>query len=422
MIINDMINPSMPQSVTSMPINMTAMVVVILAFVGLEYFGPDFSTLTKATILLSVVSGTIMILEGVFSSPFRRASTGIDWASKASYAPKRVTIKLLGFVITLLLVAIFYWLLPEYRGRWYSRYYQFLTTFLPWIVVLAVPYFFVVDRVMVDPHDGYAQVGYLFLGKFKDIDRSKIKQHLLGWMVKGYFLPLMFVELLKKIEYFSDLGAPVYLSDVKELYDFLYSAIFGIDLLWVTVGYLVSMRIFDTHIRSTESTVVGWTVALVCYQPFWSLFERQYLRYDSGNPWGEWFEENSVGYAVWACLIIICLIIYLWATVSFGLRFSNLTHRGIITNGPYRFCKHPAYVSKNVAWWLITMPFMPSEGVLEAVRHSLLLLGLNIIYYLRARTEEKHLSQDGVYVAYAEYVDKHGIFRWLPKNPWSKST
>lgn len=68
------------------------------------------------------------------------------------------------------------------------------------------------------------------------------------------------------------------------------------------------------------------------------------------------------------------------------------------------------------------MPFMPSWGVLEAVRHSLLLLGLNIIYYLRARTEEKHLSQDEVYVAYAAYIDTHGIFRWLPKNLRSTST
>lgn len=412
----------MPQSATSMPINITAMVMVVLGFVGLEYYGSGLSTLTKAIILMAVMAGTILTLEGFFLRPIGRASTGIDWTSKAPYAPKRVAIKLLGFAITLLSLAIFYWLLPEYRGRWYSRYYQFLTTILPWMIVLAVPYFFVVDRVMVDPYDGYAKVGYLFVGKFKDFDGSKIKQHVLGWMVKGYFLPLMFVELLKKIDYFSDLGIPIQLSNVRDLYDFLYSAIFGIDLLWVTVGYLISMRIFDTHIRSTESTMVGWTVALVCYQPFWSFFEKQYLRYDSGNPWGEWFEENSVGYALWACLIIICLIIYLWATLSFGLRFSNLTHRGIITNGPYRFCKHPAYVSKNVAWWLITMPFMPSWGVLEAVRHSLLLLGLNIIYYLRARTEEKHLSQDEVYVAYAAYIDTHGIFRWLPKNLRSTST
>ena len=39
-------------------------------------------------------------------------------------------------------------------------------------------------------------------------------------------------------------------------------------------------------------------------------------------------------------------------------RFSNLTHRGIITNGPYRYSKHPAYLAKNLSWWLVSMPFM----------------------------------------------------------------
>ena len=38
----------------------------------------------------------------------------------------------------------------------------------------------------------------------------------------------------------------------------------------------------------------------------------------------------------------------------FSFRFSNLTHRGIITSGPYRFTKHPSYVSKNIAWSFVS--------------------------------------------------------------------
>jgi protein-S-isoprenylcysteine O-methyltransferase Ste14 len=44
--------------------------------------------------------------------------------------------------------------------------------------------------------------------------------------------------------------------------------------------------------------------------------------------------------------------IYAWATVAFGLRFSNLTYRGVLTNGPYAFTRHPAYLSKNAFWWM----------------------------------------------------------------------
>ncbi len=54
--------------------------------------------------------------------------------------------------------------------------------------------------------------------------------------------------------------------------------------------------------------------------------------------------------------------VYAWATVAFGFRFSNLTDRGIITNGPYAWTKHPAYVSKNLFWWFAVLPFFAVTG------------------------------------------------------------
>ena len=101
----------------------------------------------------------------------------------------------------------------------------------------------------------------------------------------------------------------------------------------------------------------------------------------------------------------------------FGARFSNLTHRGIITNGPYRWTKHPAYVVKNLSWWMISVPFMAQGAPDEVLRHCLLLLGLNGIYALRAKTEEWHLSRDADYVAYALWLEAHGMFRWIRHLP-----
>ncbi len=96
----------------------------------------------------------------------------------------------------------------------------------------------------------------------------------------------------------------------------------------------------------------------------------------------------------WAAAIIALTVIYALCTVSFGLRFSNLTHRGIITDGPYRFTKHPAYLAKNLSWWLISVPFVSEQGWGAALRNCMLLALLNLIYYARARTEERHLSRD----------------------------
>jgi hypothetical protein len=37
----------------------------------------------------------------------------------------------------------------------------------------------------------------------------------------------------------------------------------------------------------------------------------------------------------------------------------------------------------------------------------------NFIYFMRARTEERHLSRDPVYVEYALWMNDHGALRFL---------
>ena len=98
---------------------------------------------------------------------------------------------------------------------------------------------------------------------------------------------------------------------------------------------------------------------------------------------------------IWAAILIFLTAIYAWATVAFGLRFSNLTYRGVLTNGPYRFTRHPAYLSKNLYWWFATMPFIATTGSLtDSVRNTVLLGLVSAVYYWRAKTEEKHLSAE----------------------------
>jgi protein-S-isoprenylcysteine O-methyltransferase Ste14 len=105
----------------------------------------------------------------------------------------------------------------------------------------------------------------------------------------------------------------------------------------------------------------------------------------------------------------------------FGTRFSNLTHRGILTNGPYRWTKHPAYIAKNLAFWLTFIPFIVSQNIGDSIRRCVLLGLLNYVYYLRAKTEEANLSTDPVYAQYSEWMKEHGIFRWL-RRPKSASS
>ena len=200
----------------------------------------------------------------------------------------------------------------------------------------------------------------------------------------------------------------------RTFYEFGYYYVFLADVAISCVGYLISLRLFDTHLRWAEPTVAGWVTALMCYQPFWGLFGRLYFDYTRENfAWGPWLQNNPILYYIWGSTILALYIIYLSATIVFGCRFSNLTHRGILTNGPYRWTKHPAYIAKNLAYWLTFVPFIISESLWDSIRRSAALLLVNGIYYARAKTEEAHLSQDPAYVQYKNWIARHGIFRWL---------
>jgi protein-S-isoprenylcysteine O-methyltransferase Ste14 len=345
----------------------------------------------------------------------RRASTGLE-ATRWSPSWARSLTKFAGLLGSLGFVALLYWLFPEYHGDFYARYYELLRLILPPWILLALPYFYWVDARMPKPHDAYWQLGRILLLQWRDarVDQARVWNHLLGWLVKGFFLPLMFTYLCNNLDRFLHFNFEN-LTAFQFIYDFLFEFLFFIDVGLATLGYLVSLRLTDTHLRSTEPSMLGWAVAILCYQPFWSLFDKQYLAYGNGYTWGQWLWDTPWLYGLWGCAILVLTGIYAWSTVCFGARFSNLTHRGIITHGPYRFTKHPAYLTKVLAYWMISVPFLiGADGSLaDTLRHCSLLLLLGGIYFLRARTEEAHLSHDPDYRSYAEWIAVHGLFARL---------
>ncbi len=342
-----------------------------------------------------------------------RRMRGLAAADELASAPlrtlslRRVALRLLGFAGTLALVAAGYWLFPEYRAGFYQPYWQFLETLAPCVILVPL-YFLWADTRARTPEDEFLQFGRLLTGGTSGVDAAVIRRHLLGWTVKAFFLPLMTVYLAEEFNFLYGLVRLLNLSAFTR-YDAWFHLCYAIDLLFCVIGYTATTRLLDSHMRSVEPTLAGWLVALICYQPFYSLLGRSYLQYEGSVTWDVWLNplpqlRDGVGIA-----IIVLSVIYAVSTVAFGLRFSNLTHRGIITGGPYRFTKHPAYLSKNLSWWLISVPFAWNDGALSAVRHCVLLLLLNGVYFLRARTEERHLSRDPAYVAYALWINHHGF-------------
>lgn len=75
--------------------------------------------------------------------------------------------------------------------------------------------------------------------------------------------------------------------------------------------------------------ITGWAAALSCYPPFVYSVLDAYCTYNSPqNAWGFYLKDAPRWlFWMWGSTILILSTIYSWATVAFGMRFSNLTNR-----------------------------------------------------------------------------------------------
>ena len=167
-----------------------------------------------------------------------------------------------------------------------------------------------------------------------------------------------------------------------------YDIIFAVDCGWALFGYASESRWLGNKTRSVEPTAFGWLVCLACSPPFNPVLGT-YLPLENGPQ----LISTETGHLWLRGATVFLFAIYAAATVSFGFKFSNLTNRGIVTRGPYRFVRHPAYLCKCMAWWLEHIPTM-------TLTKSFFLTLLCGVYALRAWTEERHLGMDPEYREY----------------------
>ncbi len=355
----------------------------------------------------------------------RNASTGIDWSLKRSLAEtlETVIVKLAGYWVTWLLLACFYGLMRYYwNGAYVFAMDIFTKAILP-LIALSIPYCIWVDSHMVDPRkDAVWHFGNMIAGR-AEYDPEQVKHHLRNWTVKGFFTAFMISILPGGWEYIVWLDFANIWGNPVQVAMGLITIMFLVDVQLATVGYLVTAKPLDTHIRSANPFMQGWVAALMCYPPFVLMGGGallSYREYTYGEEaWAHLLAGHDVLLWIWAAILVFLTGIYAWATMAFGMRFSNLTNRGVITHGPYAWTKHPAYLSKNSFWWLSVMPFVVTTGsFVDAIRNVGMISIVSLIYYWRARTEEAHMrSEDPDYVRYEEWMAKYApvprFFAWI---------
>ena len=337
------------------------------------------------------------------------------WQIRRQISWKRIGYKEVTLLVTLGCIGFFYWLLPMYDyNDFQNNYFPFLRIFVPMLLVGSVPYFALMDKIDYDPQDAYYKIGYAILHCQKTLTRFEFGNYIRIWLIKAFWLALMQPYMMNNLNWLFNLDLKFVISRPIEWFWVANSMCFFIDLSYASVGYMMNFKLLNSQTRTAEPTFLGWFVAVMCYWPFWgALFYNYFFKYDT-NSWLSVFEIRSFGWWLWFIIIIVLEFLYSMATVSAGIRFSNLTYRGLWNTGLYKYTKHPAYIFKNISWWFISMPFI-SSNPLSAIKLSLLLFGVNIIYYLRAKTEEKHLSHYPEYVEYALEMNNKSIFRWVAK-------
>lgn len=412
-----------PRSAVSHGVGLSGLAGMV-AWLGVaRWFGLDgpYAALVNLIAVGVPMVGWSLLVDKVHRNP----STGIDWRNPK---PLKATLdtsltKLAGLWLTWGAIACIYAI-----GRFWWEWGNFpfamwcFERAAPVLFLGSIPYVLWIDRYLIAPKDGAWTLGAWLLGLKEPIDREAIWNHLRSWTVKGFFLAFMvsivpggFGEFVRRD--FSDV-----LNDPVTLVMALINFMFLIDVAFATVGYILTCRPLDTHIRTANPFAAAWMAALICYPPFIMMGEGRPIDYRIGtygdDGWTVWLAGHPMLLAALGAVLVALTGVYAWATLVFGLRFSNLTNRGILTHGPYAWTRHPAYLAKNLFWWCSVLPFLSSTGDwTDAVRNCCMLGCVSGVYFWRAKTEERHLKLDPAYRAYSDWMDRHApvprFFAWL---------
>jgi protein-S-isoprenylcysteine O-methyltransferase Ste14 len=251
------------------------------------------------------------------------------------------------------------------------------------------------------------------------------KHALMFFAIKLFYGPLMinsalveyraFPEFLRQIRFGDSL-----LNFCDKSYLLLVSGVFLLDSVLFIVGYHTESGLLRNRLRYAETNPWHILVCVACYGPF-NMVTSAFFGPSNHNPY-ILFRGDVTHPATWILRAAAAFFLLLLTAASLSLftKASNLTNRGIVDWGPYRYIRHPGYLGKNMFWLMTLLPaLVPYTAAPQFSWLGYLtfcgvtvwgFLGWGAIYFLRAVTEEKFLMRDPDYVAYCRKVK----YRFIP--------
>src|SRR5262245_14472687 len=270
----------------------------------------DMSPARRVLVLATITALPMAVWAILVERIFERDSAGLKWRGAGEADLGRVYTKLVGFAATGGLLAAAYWAFPLYREPLYRPFFDLLASTLPWIGAFGVLYVYWLDPRLHDPHDGAWHLGCVVTGRWNSVDPAKVREHLLGWTIKGYFLPIMIGWLGQNLTWLARPGLWAGAHGFLDYVEIGKTCIFSLDLGFAVLGYLLTMRIIDGQIRSPEPTVLGWTVALICYPPANDLVFNNYLNWSHDYQWQAWLADQPMLLIVWGSVIVMLELLF----------------------------------------------------------------------------------------------------------------
>lgn len=305
-------------------------------------------------------------------------------------------------IIIISIVLLFYMLIPFYSISFnYDKGFFISYGIHKKVLIYAGILYIIYQAVVIQTSQKNTKLENLLKGIINNKITIEDKKNIRYIAVKIFFIPLM---LPSAILYFNLLIDLMYSGFVyKNFIHFFNNTIFSfiiyivsfVTLSYYSFGYLIDSKKLNSEIKSVDNSILGWSVLLICYVPFFT-FTTQYIPFPTQDY--AYFINDNITFVIRIFLSFIMLF-KLYVVTNLGAKCSNLTNRGIVTTGAYKHIRHPHYLSKLIVWWVTFMPYFINN--IWAIGPMIF---WTVIYFLRAITEEQHLSKDKEYIRYKNKV------------------
>lgn len=373
---------------------------------------------------------TLLIVLLTSAYLFLSELTRADW--KLKDRPRQATSEILGRTLTkflgvlggILFVFFIIWLFPAYDdttnlGRLKEAALPFLTFIIPasFLVILAT------ETILGEKKDGTYQFGLLARLKVREIDWKIFSDGFLEWLLRGFFVLINFYGAVWYLSFIRTNGLPDITGNFVAFVTRLDLAIFGLIVFSILPGYIFASRLIATDLKRVDRTWFGWAINFSCYPPLNAAIFGNWVRYVpaaetrqiyEGAPAWAYHTLPNIPLALFVGgMVIFFALIHLWGEAIVGIRAANMSSRGIITTGPFRFTRHPIYVSKCFQWAFLFFPILNGFGILNSIQSGILFFLVCAIYIGRALGEEKLLATNENYTKYALYMDDKSMFAFV---------